>query len=47
MASFIFELLNNAHREYKYGESDARWPEVFKDIRELAEEHGIDWLAEN
>jgi hypothetical protein len=47
MAGFIFELLNNAHREYKDREDEAGWEEVFGDIQDLAIDHGIDWVAEN
>jgi len=41
MSAFIFDLLNNFHRNYKYAEETPHWEEVITEIDELAKEHNV------
>jgi len=42
MATFIFELLNNHHRKYKYMEDSPNWEQVMEDIHNLAREQNVE-----
>ena len=42
MAAFIFELLNNHHRKYKYMEDSPSWEQVMEDIHNLAREQNVE-----
>ena len=42
MAAFIFELLNNFHRQYKHVEKEPHWQDVIEDIHKLAGEYNVE-----
>ena len=46
MSSFIFDLLNNFHRNYKYVEENPHWEDVITKMHELAKEHNVDNMDE-
>jgi hypothetical protein len=42
MAAFIFELLNNFHRKYKYVEESPHVDDVIEAIHDLAREYNVE-----
>jgi len=46
MTSFIFNLLNNFHRNFKYMEKTPHWEDVITKMHDLAKDYNVDNIDE-